>query len=68
MINLIKDRLPLIFLFLILIFIGVLLLISMFRIKSNNKFIKVILCCLGLLTLGLGLYGILFVLFFGFNS
>ena len=68
MINLIKDRLPLILSFLILIFIGVLLIISMFRIKSNNKFIKLILCCLGLLTFGLGLYGMLFVLFFGFNS
>lgn len=66
MLNLFLNRLGLNLIFLLIILIGIFLIISTF--KANGKSTKIILCLLGIITMLIGLYGLLFVLFFGYNS
>lgn len=68
MLFLTKDRLLIVITFLFIVLSGIFLLISPFLIKPSNKAITVFLCLLGIITLTIGLFGLLFVLFWGVNS
>ncbi|UUV99918.1 hypothetical protein [Vagococcus luciliae] len=66
MLNLFMDNLGLNLIFLIIVLVGIILITSTFKI--NSKSTKIILGVLGLITILLGLYGLLFIIFFGYNS
>lgn len=68
MFYIIKSRWLFILFALTLIFLGLFMIISLFKLKQKNKLVKAFLLIIGLLSLSLGLYGLLFVLFFGVNT
>lgn len=68
MLYLFKDRLLFIMIFSLIILVGIVFIISLFKIKQSNKILKSFLCLFALITLSFGLYGLFFVIFFGFNS
>lgn len=68
MFYIIKSRWLFILFALTLIFLGLFMIISLFKLKQKNKLVKAFLLIIGLLSLSLGLYGLLFVFFFGVNT
>ena len=66
MLNLFMDNVGLNLIFLSIVLVGIILVVTIFKIHSRST--KIILGLLGLLTIILGWYGLLFIMFFGYNS
>lgn len=68
MIYLLIERWSLVLLLLGILLFGILLVISGFKVKSNKKYLRIALSILGIITIIITLYGIVFLLLIGFNS
>lgn len=64
---LLKDNPLIILLGIVIVIIGILLLVTTFKIQNESKALRIILFLLGVLFLAAGIIGILFLLFFGVN-
>lgn len=64
---LLKDNPLIILLGIVIVIIGILFLVTTFKIQNESKALRIILFLLGVLFLATGIFGILFLLFFGVN-
>lgn len=64
---LLKDNPLIILLGIVIVIIGILLLVTTFKIQNESKALRIILFLLGVLFLVVGVLGIIFLLFFGVN-
>lgn len=64
---LLKDNPLIILLGIVIVIIGILLLVTTFKIQNESKALRIILFLLGVLFFATGIFGILFLLFFGVN-
>ncbi|MEG0731776.1 MAG: hypothetical protein RR470_05235 [Vagococcus sp.] len=68
MLHLLVDRWFFILLALPLILLGIFMIVSLFKIKQKSKLLVFFLLITGLCSLTLGLYSLLFIVFFGVNT
>ncbi|MEG0550381.1 MAG: hypothetical protein RR554_04420 [Vagococcus sp.] len=68
MLHLLVDRWFFILLALTLVLLGVFMIVSLFKIKQKSKLLVFFLLITGLCSLILGLYSLLFIVFFGVNT